>query len=370
MNIISLKVKSLEIPFKISFKHNTADRSSTQSILVTAQSKNGNKGYGEGCPRTYVTSEDIDTSILFFKKHKESIQKITSLGDLKIWMNNKEKDIDNNPAAWCAIELALLDLLGKEENKTIEELLCLPKLDGDFQYTAVLGSSKLENFVLQMNQYKQIGFNDFKMKLSGDFEDDFQKIYFFNQSNNTNSTIRVDANNLWNTSSETIDYMKKLNFTCFAIEEPIQINQYEELSTIANGLETKIILDESFLRKEQFQYLNQNPIHWIINIRISKMGGILRSLDIAKEASSLNIRIIIGAQVGETSILTRAALCVANNHKQNLVAQEGAFGTHLLKNDLIKEALMFGKKGILSINSFSHISRVGLGITQEIEGKT
>jgi len=41
------------------------------------------------------------------------------------------------------------------------------------------------------------------------------------------------------------------------------------------------------------------------------MGGILRSLAIAEQAKQIGIPIIIGAQVGETSILTRAALTLA-----------------------------------------------------------
>ena len=65
------------------------------------------------------------------------------------------------------------------------------------------------------------------------------------------------------------------------------------------------------------------------------MGGILCSLGIAKEASKLNVPIIIGAQVGETSILTRAALTVAITYRDILLAQEGAFGTYLLKRDKV-----------------------------------
>ena len=77
------------------------------------------------------------------------------------------------------------------------------------------------------------------------------------------------------------------------------------------------------------------------------MGGILRSLSIAEKAKQAGIPVIIGAQVGETSILTRAALTIANVYRDNLLAQEGAFGTRLLERDLIEPPLMFGKGGIL-----------------------
>ena len=56
---------------------------------------------------------------------------------------------------------------------------------------------------------------------------------------------------------------------------------------------------------------------------------------------------IVGAHVGETSLLTRAALSVANAYRDILVAQEGAFGTHLLEHDVVDPPLMFGAGGVL-----------------------
>ena len=90
------------------------------------------------------------------------------------------------------------------------------------------------------------------------------------------------------------------------------------------------------------------------------MGGILLSLDIAEEANRLNVPIIVGAQVGETSILTRSAITVANTYGNILLAQEGAFGIHLLQKDIVRTPLMFGKGGMLSTSSL--IGKQGLGL--------
>ena len=94
------------------------------------------------------------------------------------------------------------------------------------------------------------------------------------------------------------------------------------------------------------------------------MGGILRSLAIAEEAKARGIPIIIGAQVGETSILTRAALTVANQYRDILLAQEGAFGTYLLKQDITDSPLMFGKRGTLDSQGLSRQSGLGLPLAQ------
>ena len=359
MKIKNLDIKELNIPFNVSFKHPSAERNNTEAVLVTIESEKGNVGYGEGCPRIYVTGETVSSALKFFSEHKLSIQNIESVDNLKQWVEKNKESIDKNPAVWCAIEIALLDTLGKEQNQSIEELLSLPPLQGDFHYTAVLGASNLEAFQKQLEQYAHLGFHDFKVKISGDSVEDLAKLKMIEGLENQNTRIRLDANNLWHDGNEAITYLKQLDVEFFAIEEPIKANQYDELSTIAKTLNTRIILDESLLREGQFSEIQASPEIWIINIRISKMGGILHSLSVAKKAKKLGIPIIIGAQVGETSILTRAALTVANTYNDILLAQEGAFGTYLLKEDIPKEPLMFGKNGVLSSNSIS----AGVGLS-------
>jgi len=359
MKIDQIQIKRLEIPFNVNFKHSSAERNITESVLVKVRSAEGSYGLGEGCPRSYVTGETVGSVISFFEKHKLSIQQIRSLSDLSEWMTQHHKSIDNNLSAWCAIELALLDVLAKEEGKSVEDLLSLPRLSGEFRYTAVLGVNNLDVFEKQLQQYIYLGFSDFKIKVSGKLEQDKQNLELITNLVK-NVRIRIDANNLWTDVEEAIDYLKKLEKDFWAVEEPIDAKQYDLFRQIATVLDTKILLDESFIVKEQFNHLQTNTDQWIVNVRISKMGGILRSLDIAQTAKKMGIPIIVGAQVGETSILTRAALTVASTFRDILLAQEGGFGTYLLKHDIVEPSLMIGKGAKLSIDSITDDSGFGL----------
>jgi len=363
MKIKNLKMKELNIPFKVSFTHATATRSETESVIVISESETGSIGYGEGCPRSYVTGETLDTSFKFFNTHQPQVIQIGDLNHLISWVSDHQEEVDRNPAAWCAIELALLDLVGKEMGQPIEALLSLPELSSDFQYTAVLGVNNLDGFKKQAQRYTELGFCDFKIKVSGNLKDDQDKIKLFKSLGDPKPIIRLDANNLWDNSDEAIDYIVKLNHPFFAIEEPLKTGNYNGCRKVFEATQTPIILDESFIRQDQFQELMPSPEAWMINLRISKMGGILRSLAIAEQAETLGIPVIVGAQVGETSLLTRAALTVANTYSNNVVAQEGAFGTHLLERDITSQAIMFGKNGKLSATEFSQ--KPGLGIDIE-----
>ena len=362
MKLKHLSAKKLEIPFKVNFKHALANRFKTESILVSAKSSTENIGYGEGCPRSYVTNESVDTALNFIRYYKNQILGISTLQDLKSFIEINKKVIDINPAAWCAVELALLDLLGKESQQSVEKLLQLPRLRSEFKYTAVIGDWEVNTTKLFFEKFLSMGFKDFKLKLSGDLNQDLSKIKLLRQFKRADITIRVDANKLWGNSEQAFSYLNNLEYQFFSVEEPLGKFSYRALIELSEKLGTRIILDESFRKIEDLGKLRNSIDNFILNIRISKMGGTLRSLDIAKEAVEIGFDLIVGAQVGETSILCRAALTVANTYHKKVIAQEGAFGDFLLDKDICEPSIKFGEYGILNVDKYDFHKYYGFGL--------
>lgn len=364
MRIERLDVTSLEIPFKLSFKHASADRAKMASVWVEAYANHGELiGYGEGCPREYVTGENLKSAFDWINHHHHSIvNDITCMESLRHWVLKHEQTIDKAPAAWCAVELALLDLLGKSEGQSLEILMSLPPLPPLFQYSAVLGDSDLTGFSKQVLKYLSVGFRDFKIKLSGELEKDLGKIACLN-STGVRVRIRGDANNLWRKSSELITYLDRLGQPFWAIEEPLAPRDFSGLSEIATHTGIKIILDESFTCAQDIRDINDTPDFWILNLRVSKLGGLIRSLDLLNQARSFGLKLIIGAHVGETSVLSRAGLTLASTAGDSITAMEGAFGTHLLEHDVCDPPIMFGKDGMLRLDEWHFPATTGNGLT-------
>jgi L-alanine-DL-glutamate epimerase-like enolase superfamily enzyme len=365
--IRSLEVRRLHIPFTVAFRHASAERSETSSLWAQAVSQSGVTGCGESCPRSYVTGETLETAHAFFSRHEAALcDEIIDLGTLRSWLASNAAEIDANPAAWCAIELAILDMLAKDERQTVEAFLSLPELEGRFLYTAVLGDAASRAFQATADQYRALGFRDFKVKLSGDVKRDRAKLAIVRGWQIQTVRVRVDANNLWSAADDAISFLRALDYPFFAIEEPLGPNQCDELARIGDALDCQVILDESFLRIGQLAELRHRPGRWLINLRVSKMGGLLRSLAVTEAARHAGIGLIVGAQVGETSLLTRAALTVARAAGDALVAQEGAFGTRLLARDVCDPPLMFGDGGVLDVAAYPSLGTPGLGIFRPI----
>ncbi len=348
MKLRQLKSSTLAIPFKESFKHASAERLQTQSLWVACETTRGIVGVGEGCPREYVSGENMASALGFVSQHRDGwLAHIDSLATLRSWVAAHRIELDAHPAAWSAVELALLDALAKEENCSVENLLGLPELDNSFCYTAVLGDASEAKFHAQLDRYLKTGFTTFKIKLSGDLKLDRHKAASLRAAGVTPDKVRADANNLWPDADSAIAHIEALNFAFTGLEEPIRAGSAQTLRRVAVALDMKIILDESLLRLNQLDDYAQDPQRWIVNLRVSKMGGVLRSLEMLSAMRRVGIGLIVGAHVGETSVLTRAALIVANQARDWLIAQEGAFGTHLLEYDVVETPLMFGHNGVL-----------------------
>ena len=363
LSIDRFEFRELGIPFKTAFRHAAAERTATETVWIDVVASDGTVGSGESCPRSYVTGETIATAHAFASQQEASLRRgVTCIETLHAWVAGHGKDIDANPAAWCALELALLDLIGQQTGATVETLLSVPTLaNAVFRYTAVLGDAPATAFHATAERYRQAGFRDFKVKLSGSVDRDREKMAIFGKWPES-VRLRADANNLWPAADEAIDALARLDYPFFAIEEPIGKDQHAELSRIARALNCAVILDESFCRVQQLSLLCDPAAQWLINIRVSKMGGLIRSLRVLEAARAREIGVIVGAQVGETSLLTRAALTVACAAGNALVAQEGAFGTFLLERDVCDPPLMFGAGGVLDASAYPMLANPGLGV--------
>lgn len=367
VKIDSIDYYQASIPFTTSFKHGSAERSATETIIVEVRGENGLPGYGEGCPRSYVTGESVESALAFYTSHHVDFKKIHGLHDLELFVANNRAVIDENPAAWCAVELGILDWLARSTGVNVETLLCRETLRESYVYSAILGDSSPVKFAEMYEKYRDMGFSDFKVKLSSDLSRDASKLACLSKDEGL-ITIRADANNLWSTKEEAVEYLAQLDVSFSAIEEPITSNQLESLELFGKKVGVKVVLDESFLRYDQIKFLRNTPSRWIVNVRVSKMGGLLRSLEIIDELVKIGIQITIGAQVGETSLLTRAALILADTSGGYLSAQEGAFGTLLLERDLFSPVLQFGAGGRLpDMNDLRSQSGFGLNPISDVE---
>jgi L-alanine-DL-glutamate epimerase-like enolase superfamily enzyme len=358
----SLSCHTLAIPFVVAFRHASAERTETSTLWVHAKEA-GLCGYGEGCPRPYVTGETLATARAFFDTHRATVEaEVGDLPSLRAWVEAHRALIDADPAAWCAIELALLDLFARREGATVDALLDRPPLAPSFRYTAVIGDAGPETVGRLAAGYATMGFEDFKLKLSGNEARDAASVAAVQHAAPPALRLRVDANNVWPSAAAAAAALGRLGATFAGVEEPVAGADYAQLAELSRTVGAPVILDEGLARVAQVAQLPRPVESFIASVRVSKMGGLLRSLEVVDAARARGLPMVVGAQVGETSLLTRAALTVATATGDALLGQEGAFGTHLLSRDIATRPLMFRSGALIVTAERPDLATPGWGV--------
>ena len=327
-------------------------------MIAIAHGADGLTGYGEGCPRSYVTGETMDSAARFFATSKESLESsVTGIEDLRAWISAHRTEIDANPAAFAAIEIALLDLFARRAGKTLEACLGLPSAR-PVVVSAVVGVMGAAAAGLIAAGYRAFGMVDAKVKLSSDPAADRRRIAAIRTALGPAMRLRVDANNLFSDPQSCATHLAALGADIWAIEEPLSARDTKGQQELAAITGARIILDESALLPDDLDHLE--GVGWIVNLRISKHGGLLRSLAMLEMARTRGLGIIIGSHVGETGLLARTGLALATACGDQLLASESGYGGYLLAHDLANPSLRFNRHGILDLARLPH-GASGLG---------
>ncbi|MBT3984487.1 MAG: O-succinylbenzoate-CoA synthase [Bacteriovoracaceae bacterium] len=367
MEIKSVRVRKLYIPFKITFKHSLAEHSDVESIILEIETKKGHIGHGEAIPRVYVTGESVES---VFNHLKNNIApKLLGMffdtpSELIHWLNSfnehfpslSEKDL----CVRTAVDLSLLDAMGKEVGENVASFFGGIKRKKPM-YSAILSADTPKKIERILKRYRFLMLRQAKLKVGQDHKCDLSNLKLIRKFLGKNAQVRVDANALWDLETAKSRLSDFAELGVISVEQPMPVALKEDYPKLVEFLKGKmhISIDESLCSYEDGKWMIENRGCTIFNLRVSKNGGITNTLRLYHLALQGGIKCQLGAQVGETSILSSAGRLIAGI-TGDLLFHEGSFGTHLLKKDITNKPLMFGIGGKGATKKLT--KKVGLGI--------
>ncbi len=377
MQIQNLSFYLVNLPFRFAFKHSLASRSYSQNVIVKAsiQTDNGQlvTGFGEGIPREYVTGETIEHAPeLLTNTYFPCLigQHSSNALQLVIYLTEQIQNLTERGhapgAIWCAVETALLDAACKAEGISVSRLMnesYAPKLNTSIKYGAVVPFAARKALIALLLFYKVYGFSTVKLKVGSDLKTDVENVRLARLIMGNDCVLRVDANCAWSRAG-TVAFAEAVQaYNVASIEQPLKPDDLEGLRRLSDSIPQAIVLDESLCTAENAKEYSKSLSKVEFNIRVSKVGGLITARAIHDIAREAGIRCHLGAQVGESGVLTAANQMFAFAQGP-FVNCEGAANLYLLKDDLTRENLTFGYGGIVKLPVYrSGEIKPGLGIT-------
>ena len=66
--VTDLRLFAVDLPFKVTFRHAAAARTSSESLFLRARLDNGAEGWGESLPRAYVSGESREQTFSLLRE--------------------------------------------------------------------------------------------------------------------------------------------------------------------------------------------------------------------------------------------------------------------------------------------------------------
>lgn len=350
MKISKVLFREVNIPLRFQFaqSNNRASHSSS-SAIVELHTTEGLVGFGEACPRMYVTGESIQSM-------EKDLQGISpQLADLRLermedWQRQLAdwRRLGVGPSTLCALELAAIDLICQIHRHSLAQHFELSDLESPITYSQVIPMFKPAKMAKLLERIQHLNPVSVKLKASDQLADNVENIRLLRASFGKSLAIRLDVNAGW-TLENAIEFIPVfLDLGVNSFEQPLAAEETGGLQLLTQrfGADARIMVDESLLTMEDAQHFLAHQIGNHFNLKISKLGGISAALQIYRLAAERGVPCQLGAHFGETSLLTTAGI-VLTKLAGPMSANEGALGELLLEQDIIHPSVQQDNKGKL-----------------------
>lgn len=245
-------------------------------------------------------------------------------------------------AAWSAVDLCLLDAFGKSFGEAVLGRNAAVWPSRTLRYSGVVASDRGMALAKSALKMRLFGLKSIKLKV--DHDTPLSAIRMARRIFGSSSALRADANMAWTVEDAATRIAEMRPFRIESIEQPVSAGDLAGLAELVTRCDTDIMVDESLTDAHSMKMILERHACTAVNVRISKCGGLIAARNRCREALQAGLKVQIGCQVGESSLLSAAQMALIADIV-DVTYIEGCFGSHLLLQDPATPHLRFGRGG-------------------------
>jgi O-succinylbenzoate synthase len=306
MNIESITLHHISMPLVAPFETSFGRETDRECVLITLQSE-GLTGYGE-CVATRDPGYNYETAGTARHIIKDFVAPLIlgqNVADAQDFQKRVE-GIRGHHLAKAGVEMALWDLLGKRDGKSLKEMIggARDKVEVGVSIGIQESASALVGTV---ESYLEKGYRRVKIKIKPGREVDeassVRRAY-------PNLRLQVDANSAY--TLETADALKPLdNLDLLLIEQPLYEDDIWDHRKLQAEFKTPICLDESILSPRHARYALEMEACRIINVKPARVAGLSQGIMIHDYCRVRNVPVWCGGML-ETGVGRASNLAIAS----------------------------------------------------------
>lgn len=314
MKIAEIEIYAIHLPLYEPFVISYATYDYMPSIIVKITTDTGLIGYGEGVADEHVTGESWKGTFEILKntlapkligENPMNMERIHELMDAEIY---------GVPTAKAAMDIACYDVAGKALGVPVYNLLG-GRYHEEFPITHVLSIAAPEEMAKEAEERVAAGYRSMKMKVGTNVADDVLRIQAVRECVGKDIAIRVDVNQGWVNSANTLQGLQKLQDCSLDwLEQPVRADDIDGMVEVKSKSSTPMMIDEGLRGVRDMREIIAKRAADKVNIKLMKCGGIYPATKLAHMAEMAGIECQIGSMV-ESSIGSAAGFHVAFSKK-------------------------------------------------------
>ena len=291
MRITGIKAYRVELPL-LEGGYSWADGKSVQvfdSTVVAVETDEGLVGHGEACPLgpAYLPAyaEGVRAGV------RELGPALLGLNPCELAVLNARMDraLKGHPYVKSAIDVACWDTLGQAAGLPVCTLLG-GRFGEDFALYRAISQESPAGMAAKVAGYRAEGYRKFQLKVGGEVVDDIARIRAVAAELEPGDVLVADANTGWtmHEAARVCDAVRDVDVT---IEQPCPT--YEACLTIRRRTAKPFVLDELMDGLPMVVRGLADGAMDVINLKISKVGGLTRAREIRDLCVSAGIAMTI-----------------------------------------------------------------------------
>ncbi|MSV29897.1 MAG: mandelate racemase, partial [Bryobacterales bacterium] len=326
MKIIGIRAYRVELPLhEGSYKWSGGNSVEVfDSTVVAIHTDEGITGYGEICPLgpAYLAAYAAGARAGI----AEVAPHLLGMDPTQLQVMNRRMDeaLRGHPYIKSALDMACWDLLGKATAQPVATLLG-GRFGADFPLYRAISQDTPEAMAEKVAVYRQEGYTKFQLKVGGDPDTDIARIEAAAQKLQTGDVLIADANTGWrqHEALRVADAVRNVNVY---IEQPCL--HYEECLAVRRHTNRPFVLDEVIDDVHMVLRGYADQAMDVINLKISKVGGLTRARQIRDLCVSLGIAMTIEDTWGG-DIITAAIAHLAHSTPPELLFTATDFNSYV-----------------------------------------
>ena len=278
----------LEVPYRIAYEAVAG----ASNAFLRIETDSGISGFGCAAPSEKVTGEDTDAALSALRDRgfpilegRDPLRYAAVLEELK-------GPLAPNPAARAAVDMALLDILGKKAGMPVWKIL--GGYRDHIRTSVTIGILPAAETVEMARRWVVEGFTALKIKGGLDVHEDAQRLIKVREAVGPAVELRFDANQGF-TAEQSIAFIQEAKQAKIEIfEQPVAGKEEAALGRVTSGVPVPVMADESLHSLKDAYRLARGELVDMINVKLMKVGGIVEATQINAVSRSAGLEVMVG----------------------------------------------------------------------------